>query len=167
MNKQYPTYVGLITGVGMILASLLSWQVLKLPIENNFQLLVYAIMTGGIIFCLFRYNQMEQDKRSFKDFFGIGFRVFVVIALLMAFFTFIYFSIHTEFRDEKIAENTKLILQEGNHLRNEVAENEQQLKKMFMPIMISSAVFRYLIIGAIVTAITSGFLSQQKSNSPS
>lgn len=167
MSKQYPAFIGLITGISMILASLLSWQVLELPIENNFQLLVYAIMTAGITFCLFKYSQLEQEKRSFKDFFGIGFRVFVVIALLMALFTFIYFSIHTEFRDEKIAENTKLILQEGNHLKNEVAENEQQLKKMFMPIMISSAVFRYLILGAILTAITGGFLSQQKSKLPS
>jgi hypothetical protein len=80
----------------------------------------------------------------------------------MAVFTYIFFSFNTAFRDDKIAENSRLLVLEGNHLPKEIEENTRQLKKLFMPIMISSAMFRYLIIGAIVTAITGGYLSTRK-----
>ena len=78
----------------------------------------------------------------------------------MAGFAYIYFSYHTEFRDTKIAENSLLLLKQGDHLQKEIEENANQLKKMFLPLMISSAVFRYLILGALITAITGGYLSK-------
>ena len=77
----------------------------------------------------------------------------------MALFTYVFFTINIDFRDAKIIENNKLLLAEGNHLPKEIEENAKQLKKLFMPIMISSAMFRYLIIGALVTVIGAGFLS--------
>lgn len=146
----------------MIAALMLAFYVLKLPFESNFQLLVYLIFTGGISLSLFNHYRGNTANKNFKDYFSVGFKTFVIVALLMAVFSYVFFSIHTDFRDAKIAENNKLIMAEGNHLPHEIEENAKQLKKLFMPIMVSSAMFRYLIVGALVTAIGGAFLSSRK-----
>jgi hypothetical protein len=164
MKQLKPQYIGLITGGLMIAASLFSFYILKLPVETNFQLLIYLLFSAGVVWSLLNSFIYEPDKTSFKDYFSAGFKTFVIVALLMAVFTYIFFSIHTDFRDAKIAENNKLLLAEGNHLLQEIEENSKQLKKLFLPIMVSSAVFRYLIIGALVSAVGAAFLSNKKAN---
>jgi cbb3-type cytochrome oxidase subunit 3 len=154
--------IGLITAALMIAASLFAFYGLKLPVESNFQFLVYTIFIAGVLWSIFSFNKKETGNKKFKDFFSAGFKTFVIVALLMAVFAYVFFSFNTSFRDARIAENNKLILAEGNHLPREIEENARQLKKLFMPIMVSSAVFRYLIIGALITAIAAGFLSQKK-----
>ncbi len=161
MTKIKAQYISLLTGLLMVAGSLFSFYVLKLPIESNFQLVIYSIFTAGIIWSLFKYAKDNPEKNSFKEYFSAGFKTFVICTLLMAVFTFIFFSYNTGFRDQKIAENSAMLLKEGDHTPKEIEENAVQLKKMFMALMVSSAVFRYLIIGAIVTAIGAGFLSQK------
>ena len=161
MKPITPTQIGLISGAMMVLASGFSLFVLKNPVESYFQFVVYSIFCLGIIWSLLVYSKSAAENKTFKDFFSVGFKTFIVITLLMAGFTFIYFTYHTEFRDAKIAENSKLLLSQGDHLPKEIEENAQQLKKMFMPLMVSSAVFRYLILGALITAIGACFLSQK------
>jgi hypothetical protein len=165
MKQTTPAQKGLFTGGLMIVASLFSLYVLKNPVESEFQFLVYCIFCFGIVWSLVSYFRSENDKKNFGNYFSIGFQTFVVVSLLMAVFAFIYFSLHPEFRDTKIAENSKLLLQEGNHLPKEIEENAAQLKKMFMPMMISAAIFRYLIIGALVSVIAAGFLSKKNNAS--
>jgi hypothetical protein len=160
MKEPTPTQKGLITGALMIIASLFSSEILKNPVESYFQFIIYSIFTGGILWSLIAHSKKNGNTLSFKDYFSIGFKTFIVVTLLMAGFAYIYFSYHTEFRDSKIAENSQLLVKQGDHLQKEIEENANQLKKMFLPLMISSAVFRYLILGALITAITGGYLSK-------
>ena len=164
MKRSTPTQKGVITGTLMVLASLFSLYVLKNPFESYFQFIVYSIFCAGIVWSLLTYSTTAGAKNSFKDYFSTGFKAFIVIALVMAVFTFAYFSLHPGFRDEKIAENSRLLALQGDHLPKEIEENSKQLKKMFMPLMISSAVFRYLILGTLITVITAGFLSAKNKN---
>ncbi len=161
MKQFTPTQKGLLTGILMILASLFSLYVLKNPVESYFQFMVYTIFCAGVLWSLISYSITATDKKSFSNYFSTGFKTFVVISLLMAVFAYIYFSFHLEFRDNKIAENSRMLLQQGNHLPKEVEENAVELKKMFMPMMLSAAIFRYMIIGALVTVIAAGFLSKK------
>lgn len=161
MKQTTPAQKGLLTGALMIAASLFSLYVLKNPVESQFQFLVYCIFCFGLSWSMVSYYRQGHDKKGFSNYFSVGFRTFVVVALLMAAFAYIYFSFHPQFRDNKIAENSKLLLQQGNHLPKEIEDNAVQLKKMFMPMMISAAIFRYLIIGALVTVIAAGFLSKK------
>jgi predicted PurR-regulated permease PerM len=162
--KQYtPTQKGLLTGTLMIIASLFSLYVLENPVESYFQFIVYIIFCAGVLWSLLSYSVLASDKKSFSNYFSTGFKTFVVISLLMAVFTYIYFSFHPGFRDSKIAENSSMLLKQGNHLPKEIEENAAQLKKMFMPMMISAAIFRYMIIGALLTVIAAGFLSNKAS----
>ncbi len=161
MKATTPQIKGLITGVGMVIASVFSLFVLKNPVESYFQFVVYGIFCVGLGWSLFEYSKSADERKAFKDFFSVGFKTFIVITLIMAGFTFLYFHFNTAFRDAKIAENSKLLLLQGDHLPKEIEENALQLKKMFMPLMISSAVFRYLILGALITVIAAGFFSQK------
>ena len=149
----------------MIGISLISFYLLKIPIESNVQFLIYGVFTAGIVWSLFVFQKTGTGTKSFKDYFTAGFKAFVIVALLMAVFAFIFFSFNTGFRDAKIAENNRLIIAEGHHLPNEIEENARQLKKLFMPIMVSSAMFRYLIIGALISLVGAGFLSKKKTTS--
>ena len=160
MKQPTPTQKGLITGALMIIASLFSSEILKNPVESYFQFIIYLLFSLGIVWSLLSFSKNNTNQHSFKDFFSIGFKTFIVVTLLMAGFAYIYFSFHTEFRDSKIAENNQMLLLQGDHLPKEIEENANQLKKMFLPLMISSAVFRYLILGAIITAISGGYLSK-------
>jgi len=162
MTKIKAQYIGLITGGLMVAASFLFFHLMKKPVESNYQLVIYTILTAGIIWSLLSHFKKAAGKQTFKDFFGTGFKTFIVCTLLMALYTFVFFKyLNTSFRDEKIAENSQLLLKEGNHTPQEIEENAKKLAQIFMPLMISRAVFSYLIIGAIVTAIGSGFLSQK------
>ncbi|MBC7889872.1 MAG: DUF4199 domain-containing protein [Ferruginibacter sp.] len=161
MKEITPAQKGLITGALMVTASLFSLYILKYPFESYFQFIVYSIFCLGILWGLITYSKKLTEKKSFKDYFSVGFKTFIVICLVMAVFTYIYFNLNTGFRDEKIAENTRLLVLQGDHLPKEIEDNSKQLKKMFMPMMISSAVFRYLILGALITIITAGFLSRK------
>lgn len=163
MKQITPAKKGLLIGLLMILASVFSLYVLKNPVESNFQLIVYTIFCAGIIWSMISYSKTVTPTKTFNNYFSIGFKTFVVISLLMAVFAYIYFSVHLEFRDNKIAENSHLLALQGNHLPNEIEANAKQLKKMFMPMMISAAIFRYFIIGALVTVIAAGFLSKKSS----
>ena len=161
MKHTTPTQKGLLTGAVMILASLFSLYVLKNPVESYFQYVVYTLFTAGIVWSLISYSKSATDKKSFSNYFSTGFKTFIVIALLMAVFAYIYFSFHPEFRDNKIAENSRMLTLQGNHLPKEIEANAAQLKTMFMPMMLSAAIFRYLILGALITAIAAGFLSKK------
>lgn len=161
MAPSTPAQKGLLTGGLMIAASALSLFVLKNPVESNFQFIVYAFFCAGIVWSLFTYSKSVAEAKAFKDYFSVGFKTFVVITLLMAVFAYIYFSFNTGFRDEKIAENNRLLLLQGDHLPNEIEAQTAQLKKMYLPLMVSATVFRYLILGVLVTAITAAFLSQK------
>ena len=161
MKKLNSQSIGLITAGAMIAVSLLAFYAMHLPVENKFQYLVYMIFTGGIVWSLYNHAANNVTKNDFKHFFTAGFKTFITVALIMAVYTFVFFSFNTGFRDSRIAENAKMLLAEGNHLPNEIAENSKQLKSLFMPIMISSAVFRHLILGALISLIGAGFFSQK------
>jgi hypothetical protein len=79
----------------------------------------------------------------------------------MVIFTYIFYKFNTQYRDNGIAENNKLLLQEGNHTPAEIENNALQLKKIFMPMMLGINTFKYLILGVLVTVVGAGFLSKK------
>ena len=164
MKQTTPAQKGLLTGMLMIIAELFSLYILKNPIDSYFQYIIYSIFCFGVVFSMVAYYRTENDKRNFAIFFSVGFKTFVVVSLLMAAFAFVYFSYNTAFRDNQIAENSRLLILQGNHLPQEIKEQETLQKKMFLTMMISINIFRYLILGALITAVAAGFLS--KKNTP-
>jgi hypothetical protein len=111
----------------------------------------------GVISSVLLHKPQNLEAVTLKHFFNNGFKAFVIVALIMSVYTFFFFKMNTAFRENKIAENTLMIIKQGNHTPAEIKENEERLRSLFMPIMISSTVFRYLILGAILSLLTAAF----------
>jgi hypothetical protein len=99
-----------------------------------------------------------------KAYFQEGFKTFVVVTLLMVIYCIIFYKLETGIRDAWIANNNQELLKQGNHMPAEIAENARQMKTMFLPMMVGINLFKYLIIGVLITVITGGFLISQKKN---
>jgi hypothetical protein len=155
------TKKGLVTGIAMIGLALFFYYVLKLPVNEKDQYALFTVYVAGIAWSLLSYKQTEGDK-NFKSYFSTGFKTFIVVTLLMVVYTFVFFKFNTAYRDAGIAENNKLLVQEGNHTAAEIESNAKQLKQIFMPVMVGITTFKYLILGALVTAIGSGFLNRKQ-----
>jgi hypothetical protein len=161
LNNLNATKKGLVTGLVMIGLALFFYYVLKLPVNEKDQYALFTVYVAGIAWSLFSYRQTPGDK-NFKSYFSTGFKTFIVVTLLMVLYTFIFFKFNTAYRDAGIAENNKLLMKEGNHTAAEIESHASQLKQIFMPVMVGIATFKYLILGALVTAIGSGFLSRKQ-----
>lgn len=162
LQKLNATRKGLLTGLLMAGLVLFFYYGLKYPLNGKEQYVIYSIYLAGIIWSLFAFMQAKGENKTFKEYFSTGFKTFIVATLLMVVFTFIFFSFDTSYRESGIAENNKLLLQEGNHTPAEIESNAQQLRKIFMPMMLGITTFKYLVLGALVTAVGAGFLSQRK-----
>jgi len=156
-----PTKKGLVTGLVMVALSLFFYYVLKMPVNQKEQYALFSVYIAGIIWSLYEFRQTAADK-NFKSFFSTGFKTFIVATLLMVLYTFIFFKFNTDYREAGIAENNALLLQQGNHTPAEIETNANQLRQIFMPVMIGITTFKYLILGALVTAIASAFFSRKQ-----
>lgn len=161
MNKLTAPVIGAITAAVMIVLQLVAFYALHLPLEHNFNFVVYGVFTLGVVAAILNYQHKTEEPAKLKHYFNQGFKAFATVAFIMAIYSFIFFTYNTAFRDTRIAENTQLIIKEGNHTPQEIANNEAQLRKLFMPIMVSSAIFRHLILGALVSLITAGLKSHR------
>ncbi len=162
LQKINATKKGLLTGFVMIGLILFFFYGLKWPLNGKEQYVIYSVYLAGILWSLVSFKQANTETKTFKEYFTSGFKTFVVVTLLMVVFTFIFFSFDTSYRESGIAENNKLLLAEGNHTPAEIEGNAAQLRKIFMPMMLGITLFKYLILGALVTAVEAGFLSQRK-----
>ena len=164
MSAITPTNKGLITGALMIVACVVCYYGLKIPFNSKEQFIVLTIYTGGVVWCLLAFDKSGAADKKFKTYFQAGFKTFIVVTLLMVIYCIVFYLINTGVRDEWIANNNQMLLKEGNHMPAEIAENAKQMKSIFLPMMVGIHLFKYLIIGVLVTVVTAGFLISQKKN---
>lgn len=162
MKNITATYKGVITGAAMILACVVCYFALHIPFNSKEQFVVFTIYTAGIIWCLLAFNSNHKEEKKLKAYFQEGFKTFVVVTLLMVIYCIIFYKLNTGIRDAWIADNNQALLKEGNHMPAEIAENAKQMKTMFLPMMVGINLFKYLIIGVLITVITGGFITSQK-----
>lgn len=161
LQQLNPTKKGLVTGLLMILLSLFFFYILKMPVNQKEQYALFLAYIAGILWSLYAYKQTNTEEKSFKSYFSTGFKTFIVATLLMVLYTFIFFKFNTAYREAGIAENNAMLLKEGNHTPAEIESNANQLRQIFMPVMIGITTFKYLILGALSTAVAAGFLGRK------
>ena len=69
---------------------------------------------------------------------------------------------HPELKDEMITLMQKDLASAKDLVQNDIDNRIASAKKMYLPAHIMGTVFGYLVIGALVSALTAGFLSQKK-----
>lgn len=162
MKNISATYKGLATGGLMIVAFIVCYFGLKIPFNSKEQFIALTIYTAGVVWSLIAFKTAAAEEKKFKDYFQTGFKTFIVVTLLMVIYCMVFYNFNTGIRDAWIADNNQMLLKEGNHMPAEIAENAKKMKTMFLPMMVGINLFKYLIIGVLITVITAGFLSQKK-----
>jgi hypothetical protein len=131
----------------------------NIPNPTTAQLLVYGFYALSTWFLLF-FNRSESQ--AFKDFFQIGFRHFILVTLLMALFSYIFIQLHPNLIEDS-AKQLRLAIQASNN--RTPAEIERDVKLFiegYPTAMVSRTIFGYLVVGSLVTAISSFLLTLQK-----
>lgn len=161
MNNLSATYKGLVTGVLMIAISLGIYYTRK-NFDNALQYITYSVYIAGILWTLFAFKQSGNEQKTFKNYFSQGFRCFIVVTLLMVAFTWIFLKMNPGLIEQMAENNRTALINSKNYTPAEIDEYIATSKKYSVVMFTSIAIFKYLIIGALVTLIGAAFLSQKK-----
>ena len=162
MKIKSPTYKGLIIAVMLIAASLITFYLMNLPENGNSQYAILSIFTIGLIWVLLdKKKYCGEIQPSLKDYFSEGFKAFIVIALLMAVYTFIFYKLNPQIMEKGIAENNELIRAQGNKTDAEIQENANKLRNIFMPMMLMLNTIKFLFLGSLISLTMGGLLSRK------
>ncbi|MBZ4187513.1 DUF4199 family protein [Niabella beijingensis] len=159
--KINATRKGLITGVGMVLLGLLLlWK--QVPTNSALQYLVFLIYGAGIVWAVY---PAKNGSSVFSALFSNGFRCFVVVTLIMAIYTFVFFQSNGAMIEREIqASKLERLKTAKDRTPREIEEEAKNTRKYYVPIMVSQTIFQYLLIGVVVTTVVAGALSLSKKN---
>ncbi len=160
INKLSPTIKGLIAGILMVLISI-GIYLAKGNFDNNLQYITYAVYVAAILWTLIDFKNSTAENKSFKEYFSTGFRCFIVIAFIMVLFTFIYTKVDPSLKEQMAVNYRADLTAKGNYTGVEIDGMVQKAKEYFNIMLTSSAIFGYLVIGAMVTVVASLFFVKQ------
>jgi len=152
---------GIIAGLIMIGLSLVIFYSGQ-PFDSPLQYVIYIIYAAGIIWTIYDFSRSEQNTNKFGAFFLQGFKCFIVITLLMVIFTFVFNKMHPEFKEDMAKAYNEELVKKGNSTPAEIADKIGKMKDYYLTMLISGAVFGYLLIGAVITASTSLLFLKRK-----
>jgi Protein of unknown function (DUF4199) len=155
-------YIGLITGGLMVLVSLLMFYQFHFPDTGIVKYVCFSIYTVGIIAALLNFKNNNKEGKEFKNYFSEGFKTFVVVSLIMAIFTWIFYKMNPHIFDNVINEINKINALDPNKTPQEVIENGEKIRSIRIPMNVAINTMMYMILGALVSLLGAGFLSQKK-----
>ena len=161
MKNISAKYIGLLTSGLMVLTSLVMFYQFHYPDTGTVKYVCFSIYTIGIIISLLNFKNNNSNK-DFKDYFSEGFKTFVVITLIMAIFTWVFYKMNPQIFDNIINEINKINALDPNKTPQEVIENGEKIRSVRIPMTVAITTMMYMVMGALVTLIAAGFLSQKK-----
>ena len=132
------------------------------PFDSPLQYLIYIVYAGGIVWTIYEFSKSEGNTNKFGAFFLQAFKCFIVITLLMVVFTFVFNKLHPEFKEDMVKAYTDELVKKGNSTPAEILKNIESAKDYYLTMLISGAIFGYLMIGAVITAATSLMFIKRK-----
>lgn len=144
-----------------LLMMVISWLGFLNYISNptTTQLSVYAFYSLSTWYLLF-FNRKESQ--TFKDFFQIGFRHFILVTLLMALFSYLFIQLHPNLVEDSAIQLRKTLQNTNNRTPTEIERDVKLFIEGYPTAMVSRTIFGYLVVGSMVTAISSFLLTLQK-----
>ncbi|MEX0635599.1 MAG: DUF4199 domain-containing protein [Ferruginibacter sp.] len=161
--KSKATFKGLITGMLMVLLSIVFYYQFHFEPYGPNQMWVIVLFIAGMVWSLlnFHHSPIARDAKL-KDYFSEGFRTFIVITLIMVIYTAVFYKLNPQILDKIIEDNENLVLQAGDKTPAEILENTAKLRSIFMPMTISITTVTYLIFGAVTSLIGGLFLKNAR-----
>ena len=148
------TKKGMITGLIMIGLSLLLFYT-KQPFNSPLNYLIYVVYAAGIVWTIYEFSRSAENPNKFAAFFLQGFKCFIVITLLMVVFTYVFNKMHPEFKEDMVRAYKEDMVSKGNTTPDEMLKNIEKAKEYYLTMLLSGAIFGYLLAGAAITAVTS------------
>lgn len=168
LNKLSATKKGVITGLAMVALSLVFVLLKKQPTGLP-QYLAYIIYTAGVVWTLLNFHKKNvailkenQAPLTFKPYFSEGFKCFIVVTLLMVIYTFVFFKIDHTYQNAMADQLRQDLVKTGNATPAEIDKQVSSMKANFALLYTAGAVFFYLFIGTLVTAVAGAFLTSKK-----
>lgn len=155
-----PALKGGITAAAMIAIALITYYS-GMPADSNFQYLVYVLYAGGIIWTILAYKNSEKYTGRFWDIFNQGFRCFIIVTLTMVLFTAVFSKMHPEFAEESAKLYKEELVKSNSKTPAEVDEVVKKYKNGYTMMLVYSSIFGYLIIGAVITAVTAALTTRR------
>ncbi len=163
MKHISATTKGLITGIIMIIASI-GIYVVKGGFDNSLQYVAYFVYVAGIVWALYDFHKSNAENKNFKAYFSTGFKCFVAVTFLMVLFTFVFNLVDPSLKEQMAANYRADLTKAGNYTPVEIDDKVKTAEDYFNIQITSRAIFGYLLIGTMVTVITSFLFSQQSKN---
>ena len=132
------------------------------PFDSPFQYIIYIVYAGAIIWTLYDFSRSSENTNKFAPFFLQGFKCFIVLTLLIVIFTFVFNKLHPEFKDQMVKAYNEEMVKKGNTTPAEMLTNIERAKDYYLTMLISGAIFGYLLIGAVITAAGSLLFMKRK-----
>lgn len=129
--------------------------------DNKLQYVTYSIYLLGVVWTLYDFSKQAAPDTKFGSYFSAGFKCFIVVTLLMVLFTAVFLMMHPEMKEQMAANVKESLVKQGNKTPREIEDTIAMAKKSFMPALLMAAVFSYLVIGALVTAVTGAVFIQK------
>jgi hypothetical protein len=161
MKHLSATYKGMVTAVIMIAASLIFFYIFDLPVNGKSQYVILLIFVAGVLWSMVSYRMTRGTVQDLKSYFSEGFKTFIVVTLFMAAYTFIFYKLNPQIMENGIQENNALLLKDGNKTMAEIEDNADQLRSIFMPMMLAINTMKYLLLGSLVSVLAGGFLMRK------
>ena len=130
-----------------------------IPNPTTTQLSVYGLYALSTWYLLF-FNRKESQ--AFKDFFQIGFRHFILVTLLMALFSYLFIQLHPNLVEDSAIQLRTTLQNTNNRTPAEIERDVKLFIEGYPSAMVSRTIFGYLVVGSLVTAISSFLLTLQK-----
>jgi hypothetical protein len=127
-----------------------------MPDNGSSQYIIFFVFIVGLLLGLFQYRQLNLGT-GFKQLFGEGFKIFVVVAFFMVIYSWIFYKYNPQILEEAIKFNEELIIKAGNKTMPEIQDNTKKLRQIFIPMMLAFNTIKYLLMGTLVTVVASGF----------
>jgi hypothetical protein len=159
--KLSPALIGLITGIVMIAIVMITYSA-RLSEESPLQYLVFIAYAAGIVWAVLFYTRSDLYTGGFWNAFNPGLRCFVTVILLMIAFTIIFNKMHPEFTTESAALYREMLVKGKDKTPVQMDEMVDGFKNGYLTMLVYRSIFGYLIIGALVTAITAAITSRRK-----
>jgi hypothetical protein len=161
MKQLTATRIGLITASVMIILSLIFFYVLNQPVESEYQYIVFGTDAIGIIITLLLFTS-RSNTIEFKDYFSEGFKTFIIVTFFIVIYVLIFNICNPQIREAKLALNSQIAAQDQNRTPEEVAANTAALKPHLLALTVAGYTVIYLVLGAIVTTLSSVIIIQLK-----
>lgn len=161
LQKLNATRIGLLTGIIMI-GLTLGFFYAGMESGSLVQYSIYIVYAAGIALTIFLYSKSEQNSGRYGSYFQEGFKCFVVATLLMVIYTFVFNKMHPEFTDKIAVVYKERLIRQGNATPPEIESNVSAMKKSYLTILIAASIFQYLIIGVVVTLVSSFLFMKRK-----